>query len=380
MLHRPRLAFAALLTFFAAHTAVADEHLAYLGTYTDHGSRGIYAVKLDGETGTLSPPKLVAALRSPEFLALHPNGRYLYSLTQDSRDGGRATAALFACMLDPKSGALQALNDQYVQGAPLTHLAVDATGRMLVAASYNGGYVVSFALKGDGRICQVASRFTQTGPLGPNHARQDASHPHSVTFSPDNRFAFVANLGLDRVFIYKIDPSRATLAPNDPAFVQLAPGIGPRHTKFSPDGLFFYVLAELDGSVTVCRYDGAHGALTPIQRLSTLPDDFHGANTSSEIRVHPSGRWVYAANRGPNSLAVFARDAVSGTLTRLEIVPTGGETPRNFALTPDGAWLLCAHQTSDNLTVFRVDQNTGRLTAVPSTARVPTAVCVLFAR
>ena len=251
---------------------------------------------------------------------------------------------------------------------------------MIVAASYNGGYVVSFPLDATGRIGAVATVLEQKGPLGPNHARQDAAHPHCVTVSPDNRFAFVADLGLDRVFSYRLDPAHGTIVPNDPAFTSLAPGVGPRHSAFSPDGRFFYVVDELEGSVTTCQYDATRGALTVIARETTLPADFHGPNTSSEICVHPNGRHVYAANRGPNTLASFARDPATGQLTRATLVPSGGDNPRSFALTPDGTWLLCAHQTSDNFTVFRVDPASGALARVRPDAQVPTAVCVLFLR
>ena len=205
---------------------------------------------------------------------------------------------------------------------------------MVVAASYGGAYVVSFPLKADGRVGARATTINHQGPLGPNRARQDAPHAHSVTLSPDNRFAFVADLGLDRVLAYRLKLDDGTIAPHDPAFVTIAPGSGPRHSKFSPDGKSFYVLDELDGTVTSCRYDAERGVAEPFERVSTLPDNFTGKNGSSEIRIHPSGRFVYAANRGPDSLAVFARQADSGALNRVEIVPCGGEHPRNFALTP----------------------------------------------
>jgi 6-phosphogluconolactonase len=255
---------------------------------------------------------------------------------------------------------------------------VDATGGMVIAASYGDPYVASFPLAADGRIGRVAHVLDQTGPLGPHKPRQDASHPHSVTLSPDNRFAFVANLGVDRVFAYGLAPESGGLAPHDPAFTAVAPGAGPRHTRFSPDGRNFYVLDELDNTVTACRFDAVRGIIEPVQTVSTLPGDFTGRSTSSEIRIHPNGRFVYTANRGHDSIAVFARDAATGLLVRAGNVPTGGQQPRNFSLSPDGAWLLCANQATDNLTVFKVDARTGRLMPMPSTARVAKAVCVLF--
>jgi 6-phosphogluconolactonase len=217
-----------------------------------------------------------------------------------------------------------------------------------------------------------------TGPLGPRRDRQEKPHAHTVTVSPDNRFAFAADHGLDRVLAYALDPATGALAPHEPAFVALPPGAGPRHTKFSPDGRHFYILNELAGTVTACRYDAARGVAEPFATVSTLPAGYAGRHSASEIRVRPDGRFVYAANRIHNSIAVLARDADTGALTLVENTPTGGDQPRNFALTPDGEWLLCANQATDNLVLFKVDAATGRLAATGRTVKVPKAVCVLF--
>lgn len=373
---RPLLAFLLTVT-----SSFAADHLALIGTYTGAGpadSRGIYAVRLDAATGALSRPELVAELSNPEFLALHPDGLTLYALTRvdtPERKGGGGVAAL---SLDRASGKLKLLNTEAAKGASLTHLAVDATGRMIVAASYSGGYVVTFPIVAGDEVGEPVGGIAQDGPLGPKHDRQDAPHPHNVTLSPDNRFAFIADLGIDRVFSYELHPGDAIIAANEAGAVTMEPGAGPRHTAFSPDGKFLYVLNELDGTVAVCRYDAAKGVATPFQRVGTSADDYTGRQSGSEIRVHPGGKFVYAANRGHNGIAVFARDEATGALTRVQVVSTGGKTPRNFNLSPDGAWLLCAHQDSGNLTVFRVDATTGKLTATPHTAEVPKGVCVFF--
>lgn len=377
-MQRPIPLLAALcLSLAASVSSSAREHTALLGTYTGD-SKGIYAVRLDADSGVLSTPELVAELPHPEFVVLHPNGRFLYALTRVDGADGKAVGAVASFALDPATGKLTLLNQEPTGRGQLCHIAVDATGRMVMVASYGDPYVASFPLTADGRVGKVASLIVHTGPLGPKTDRQNTPHAHSLTVSPDNRFAFAADLGVDRIFTYRLDLENGRLVPHDPAFTTMTPGTGPRHTKFSPDGKHFYILGELAGTVTACRYDAARGVMEPFQTLSTLPEGYAGRNSASEIRVHPNGRFVYTANRVHNSIAVFARNPETGALTPVEHVPTGGDQPRNFNLTPDGEWLLCANQTTDNLIVFKVDAATGRLAPTGRTTEVPRAVCVLF--
>ena len=370
------LTFTSIPTLIAATTMSAASQLIFIGTYTpkDGASRGIYAVRLDTVTGTLSEPVLAAACASPTFLALHPDGQVLYALSETDAVGGRPGGGATAYQIDPAAGRLTILNQQPTGGIGCAHVGVDPAGHTLALASYGGGQVTSFPLAADGRIDPRASMQLLKGPLGPNRDRQDQPHPHSVTFSPDSRFAYLCDLGLDKIFCYRIE--HAALTPAG-AFAS-APGAGPRHSKFSADGRFFYVLNELNGTIATYACDAATGTLTPKQVVATLPAGFSGGNTCAEIRLHPNGRFVYGSNRGHDSLAVFARNATDGTLTPVEIVPCGGKHPRNFALSPDGAWLVCANRDSNNLAVFKVDPDSGRLTATGHTARVPMAVCVLF--
>ena len=360
----------------------AASQLIFLGTYTpkDGASKGIYAVRLDSATGTLSAPVVAAETPNPTFLAWRPDHRVLYAGGEGADADGKVTGGAAAFAFEPATGQLAPLNQRGGGGGSTTMLAPDATGKMLVTVSYGAGYVASFPLGADGRIGPRASLIAHAGPLGPNQVRQDKPHPHSVTFSPDNRFAFVADLGLDRVFAYRFDPATGTLAPNDPAFIAVTPGSGPRHTKFSRDGRFFYILGEIDGSVTTCAYDAARGTGTPLQHISTLPAGFQvtDPDRAAEIRIHPNGKFVYASNRGHESIAVFSVKA-DGTLQLVEITPCGGQHPRNFELSPDGRWLVCANQNSNNLVSFKVDAVTGRLTPTGSVVTVPQPVCVLFA-
>ena len=350
----------------------------FVGTCTpkDGAARGIYAMRLDSGTGQLDKPELAAATPNPTFLALHPNGRVLYAVSEAGTVNGKPGGAARAFRLDT-GAALIPLNLEATGGPGVTHLVPDATSRMLVSVSYSGGQVISFPLAVDGRIGPCASLLALAGALGPMTKRQDRPHPHSVTLSPDNRFAYVCDLALDKVFAYRLDPAAVSLTPAGESATE--PGAGPRHSKISDDGRFLYVINELNSTISVYARDPARGMLMPVQTVPTLPADFARANICAEIRIHPNGRFVYGSNRGHDSIAVYARDSARGTLAFLESISSGGKHPRNFALSPDGAWLVCANRDSDNLVVFRVDPATGCLTPTGHTAAVPQAVCVLFA-
>ena len=350
--------------------------LLFIGTYTPQGgdSRGIYAVPFDPATGAFGAPTLAAEGRNPTFLAWHPDRRALYALGEGPDATGKVSSGLTAFGFDAASGRLTPLDARGV-GASLAHVNVDATGRLAVGISYHGGFAAALPLGPDHRFVGAAALHAHTGPLGPRTQRQDKPHPHSVTFSPDNRFAYVCDLGLDRIFIYAVDSERATLAPAGQVVTE--PGAGPRHSKISADGRFLYAINELAGSVTVFARDAATGALAPVQTVPTLPADFAGDNLCAEIRLHPNGRFVYGSNRGHDSLVVFARDPERGTLSFVQHVSSGGKHPRNFALSSDGRWLICANRDSDNLVSYAVDAATGRLTPTGHTVRVPQAVCVL---
>lgn len=351
----------------------------FFGTYTpaNGASRGVYTAQLDLATGSLGTPTLAGEASNPTFIAWRPDGRTLYALSEKGTVNGKAGGALAEFSFDPASGRLTPLATEATNGGPLAHVNTDLSGRVAVAISYHAGEVSSFPILADGRLGPVVSRLQTTGTLGPNTKRQEKPHPHSLTFSPDNRFVYVCDLGLDRIFRFTFDPATAVLTPVGETAA--APGAGPRHSKFSADGKFFYVINELNCTVATYAVDAASGALTALQAVSTLPDGFTGESICAEIRLSPDGRFVYGSNRGHDSLAVFARDAATGKLTRVEIVPSGGKHPRNFNLTPDGRWLLSANRDTDNVVVFRVDPATGRLTPAGHEIKVPQAVCVLFA-
>lgn len=349
-----------------------SSHLIFLGTYTKTTSRGIYAVRLDDDTGALSEPELVAETPNPTWLTFSPDKRRLFTVHPSEQQ-------VIGYSLDPATAQLVALPATPAAAAaaiPPSHLAVDATGRALMLANYHGGFVAAIPLRPDGTPGPAAAIAHSGRSVDP--ARQEKPHPHSVTLSPDNRFVIVCDLGLDRVFSYALDHAAARLAPGPVPFVTTEPGSGPRHFKFGKDGRHGYAITEMGGTIEVFDYDAARGAFARKQVISTLPPDFAGLKWNAEVRVHPNGRFLYGSNRTHDSIAVFAIAPGSGLLALIEIVPSGGKTPRNFELSPDGKWLVCGHQDSDFVTVFRVDSATGKLTRTPHTANVASCVCVLF--
>ncbi|MFI5356406.1 MAG: lactonase family protein [Opitutales bacterium] len=365
------LALAALLVFPTLFAMGSDQHLIYLGTYTRTTGKGIYATRLDDATGRLSTPELVATTANPSWVALSPDRRHLYAVSE-----GDTLAVPFAVNL--ATGRLVPEEARNSGGRAPCHLMVDRTGRCLLVAHYHAAIVAALPINPDGTLGAPGSLIPHTGH-SVNPARQAEAHVHSVNLSPDDRFVLVCDLGLDRVFTYALDAAHAQLTPANPPFVATAPGAGPRHSAFSPDGRFVFVINELASTLVSYRYTVATGALAPLDTVSTLPAGFAGESSCAEVRVHPNGRFVYGSNRGHDSIAVFAFAATTGKLSLVEITPTGGRNPRNFALSPDGRWLVAANQNSDSLTVFRVDAATGHLTPVPGGASVPLPVCVAFA-
>jgi len=365
----------ALTILLAVGSARAAEYFVYLGTYTSgqSTSKGIYVARFDTATGALSAPELAAEARNPSFLALHPNGRFLYAVGEL---GGAQGGALSAYAIEAGTGRLKPINQVSSRGSSPCHLAVDKTGRYVIVVNYGSGSVAAYALKEDGSLGE-STAFIQHAGSSVNPKRQQGPHAHSVNISPDNRFAVVADLGLDQVLVYRFDASKGSLEANQPPYAKVAPGSGPRHFAFHPTGRYAYVINELASTVTAFRWDARQGALTEIQTISTLPAEFKGENYTAEVVVHPNGRFLYGSNRGHDSIAVFAIDK-QGKLALVEVAPSGGQMPRNFALAPGGQWLLAANQRSNNVVVFRVDAGTGRLKPSGTEIKVGAPVCVRF--
>ncbi len=368
---------AAVTASAAARDARSGEKLrVYLGTYTGGDSKGIYVCELDLGSGQLSQPRLAAEAVNPSFLAIHPSRKFLYAVGEISELAGKPGGGVLALAVDAQSGQLTALNQQPSGGAGPCHLTVDATGKNVLVANYGGGSVACLPIGKDGRLGE-ATAFVQHKGSSVNQERQEGPHAHSINVDADNRFAIAADLGLDKLLVYRFDAARGTLVPNEPPSASVTPGGGPRHFAFHPSGTFAYTNNEITSTVTAFSYDAARGTLTELQTISTLPHPVEG-NSTAEIRVHPTGRFLYVSNRGHNSIAIFAIDPSTGQLSAAGHEPTRGRVPRNFNLDPSARYLLAANQDTHNVVVFRVNHENGKLTATGSEIRVPSPVCVRF--
>jgi 6-phosphogluconolactonase (cycloisomerase 2 family) len=348
---------------------------AYVGCYTSerrhgHGT-GITVYDIDPGSGAWTPLQTVPDLVNPSFLALDRRRRVLYSAHGDEE---HATA--FA--IDDVSGRLTPLGRQSTGGRNGVHLAVDATNRFLVVGNYGSGTVAVLPIARDGSLEPLCDLVTLTGTPGPDPVQQTSSHPHDVPFDPSGRFVVVPDKGLDRVFVFRLDTTRGKLMGGYPPSVAARPGAAPRHADFHPSAPYAYVNNELDSTITTYRFDPERSLLEPLQVIPTVPAGFPGRNTTAEVAVAPSGRFVYVSNRGHDSVAIFAVDATSGLLSPVGWEPSQGKTPRFFALDPPGTFLYVANQNSDTIVAFRVDPSTGSLTPTGRVVRTGSPSSIVF--
>lgn len=357
--------------------AQSGKEIIYVGTYSLRGSEGIYVFEFDRRAGTMKPLQSVSNAKSPSFLAIHPSGNYLYSVNEAAQAGPNNAGAVSAYAIDRSTGKLNFLNDQSSLGRGPCHISIDQTGKTAFVSNYGGGSLAVLPIKADGMLGAPTDSVQNTG-TGPNTGRQEKAHVHSATIAPDNRFVYVADLGTDKLHIYETDVKNSTVKPAQTPYATVKPGSGPRHFTFHPNGKFAYLVEELTSSVAVFGRDAKTGALTLLSdAIKTLPTDFSGQNTSADIHVDPSGRFLYQSNRGRNRLAIFSI-GTDGKLTSLGDEPTMGKTPRNFMIDPKGEFIFVAHQDSDNITIFKRDQQTGKLTYTGQSVNVPAPVCVVM--
>jgi 6-phosphogluconolactonase len=349
----------------------------YVGTYTSGKSEGIYVYRMNLGNGELKHFNTIKGVADPSFLAIDRQRRWLYAVNEVNEFADKASGAVSAFSIDQKSGNLSFLNQQPSLGGSPCHLIVDKTSRFVLVANYSGGNVSVLPIKADGSL-GVATDMVQHHGSGVNKERQEGPHAHCIELDSTNRYAFAVDLGLDKVLIYKFDAKNGKLAANNVPFVQMSPGDGPRHLTFHPGGKYAYVINELTNTITAFTYNQATVSFKRTQTVPTLPPDFSGMNTTAEIAVTPSGKFLYGSNRGHDSIAGFAIDQSTGKLTFIEHVPTQGKAPRNFTIDPTGTFLLAANQESDSIVSFRINPMTGRLESTGKVTEVPTPVCLVL--
>ena len=362
-----------------AGAAAQTGAIGFIGTYTGAKSKGIYSFRLDS-SGTMSAPTLAAETPNPTFLAVHPNGRFLYAANEVGNFAGKSSGAVTAFAIDPKTGQLTQLNQQPSGGSGPCHLMVDPTGQNVLVANYGGGSIEVLPVAKDGRLAEP-SAFVQHRGSSINRDRQSGPHAHFITTDPSDHFALTCDLGLDQVLVYRFDAAKGTLAANDPPAGAVAPGSGPRHLAFSSNDRYAYVISEMACTITAFQYDPKRGELKSFQTVSTLPsgETVRPNYSTAEVALHPTGKFLYGSNRGHNSIVVFEIDRKNGRLNYVENQPTQGKTPRHFAIDPTGQYLLAENQDSDNIAGFRIDAKTGRLNPTGQLLEgIGAPVCIQF--
>jgi 6-phosphogluconolactonase len=361
-----------------AAPSLSKQNLLFIGTYSGAKSQGIYVSRFDSEKGDLSSPELAAEMKNPSFLALSPNGKFLYAVGEMENFGGKPSGSVAAFRIRVASGKLELLNEQSSEGSGPCHLALDSGGKCVLAANYGSGSICALPVNPDGSLGPARSTIQHQGSSVDASGRQTGPHAHHITPDLDDRFVLACDLGLDKVLVYRFDPAKASLVANDPPSVSIAPGAGPRHLAFHSNGKFVYVINELNPTMTVCSYDSAKGLLNTLQTISTLPEGYTNQSFCAEVQVHRSGKFLYGSNRGHDSLAIFAIDSKSGRLTSVGHQSVG-KTPRHFALDPSGKWLLAENQNTHSIVVFKIDTSTGKLQETGKSIEVGSPVCAVFA-
>ncbi len=358
-----------------ADSSTSGDLFVYVGTYAPAQSEAIHLYRMSLSSGALERVGGVSGVDNPSFLAIDAERRRLFAVCEVGQVGGRPGGGISAFSLDPQTGTPTLLNQQSSGGGGPCHLTVDKTGRFVLAANYGGGSVCILPVHADGQLGE-ATDFVQHEGSSVNPQRQREPHAHSINLDPNNSYAFAADLGLDKIMIYRLDSLQGKLIPGDERWASVKAGAGPRHFTFHPGGGYAYVINELDNTVTAFVYEGGTGTLREIQTISTLPDGFTGKSHCAEVLVSPSGRFLYGSNRGHDSIAIFEIDEKTGKLTPRGHEPTQGKNPRNFSIDPTGAFLLAANQDTGNIVTFRIDPQAGTLTPTGQTIEVPKPVCI----
>ncbi len=353
------------------------QYLVYVGTYTGKGSEGIYAYKFDPVTGESSALVLAGSTDNPSFLTTDPGGRFLYAVNEFGTFQNQPTGAISVFAIDRDSDKLNLLQQVSSLGAAPAHVSLDRSSRFVMVANYNSGNYAVFPIGNDGRL-GAHSAFVQDVGASVNPERQAGPHAHSIQAALDNRFVLVADLGLDKVMVYRFDSKAGSLTSADPPFIRVKPGSGPRHIAFHPSGKLVYLVNEMASTVDVFTYHPTKGMLRREQTISTLPKNFKGTDTAAEIAMDGKARFLYVSNRGHDSIVVFSVSRRTGRLTPVQWISSGGKGPRDFVIDPTGKWLVAANQDSNTIVLFSIDSKSGRLTPTGRSLQIVSPVCLHF--
>jgi 6-phosphogluconolactonase len=367
----PRILAGALLATLAFHPLQAADTFVYFGSHSSAPGAGFSLAHFDTDTGVLTKPEFILEAKEPAFFVLSADGSHLYTCNSGTPGG------LSSYAVEPHTGHLRLLNRVLAGGGDTSFISLDKAERHVLVANYDGGSVAVFALRPDGSIGDWTA-FDQHRGRSVDPVRQTHPYAHAIVLDPTNQFALVPDLGLDRLFVYRFDAATGALTPNSPAFVPIAPGSGPRHVRFHSNGRWAYLINEMASTIDAFAWDPSSGTLKPFQSVSTVPADFKGVSACAELEIHPNGKFLYGANRGHDSLAVFAIDQATGMITPVEYRATDGKTPRNFAFDPTGRWIVVTNQDSSTAVVFQVDPDSGRLVQKGDPVPVPHPFCERF--
>jgi len=365
----------ALILFSSTQFANAKDPMVFISAFAGGDQGAIHSFHFDLTSGALKPLHRNTTVQNPFFLALSPDKKFLYSI-HALKFGSKNAEEIAAFKLLGNDGKLELLNKQSAKGSAACYLHVDNSGKTVVVANYSTGSVASLPVKEDGSLGEPAS-FVQHVGSSVNPARQKEPHAHCIVVSPDNKYAFAADLGLDQILCYKLDPKLGKITPNDPAFAKAPAGAGPRHLTFHPNGKKVYVINELLNSVTLFHYDSEKGSLKEEQTISTLPNDFKGTSYCADLKITPDGKYLYGTNRGHDSIACYSIGA-DGKLTLNSIEPSLGKGPQNLAITSNNGWLLCANMPGKNVVVFRIDLKTGKIKPTGEPVAMPSPSCIML--
>ena len=365
-----------LLISAVALAQPSSQDILYVGTYADRGSQGIYVLAFDRTTGTLAERQTIQGKESPSFLAIHPNGKYLYAVYREGKNAQDKNGTVTAFAIDPKNGKLRKINEQSSEGPGPCHVSIDPAGKLAYVSNYSGGSLAAYPIGPDGRLGEASEMIQHTGgSVNPN--RQQEPHMHSIIPSADGNIVYASDLGTDKIMMYRPDRSSGELSPAEPPFATSTPGAGPRHFALHPSGSWAFSIEELSSTIASYRVDKGSGAMSLVDRATTLPKGASAeGNSTADIHVSPDGKFVYGSNRGHNSIVIYAIDTDTGKLTYVGNESTRGERPRNFCMDQQGEFIWVANRDTDNVVVFRRDADSGKLTYSGNEIKVPAAVCI----